>query len=165
MKRLILIYGSTAGLVIIVTNTLSLEFGRGQAWLGFLVMFIAFSTIYVAIRQYRDQDLGGVISFGTAALMGIGISAIAGVIYVAIWELYLVVTDYQFIEAYAGGIVEARELAGANEAELAQAAADAEDFRSSYSNLFFRLPVTFLEVFPPGILVSLVSAMALRNRH
>ena len=98
MKRLIMSYGAIAGFVIIVTNTINLEFGRGQAWLGFLVMCIAFSSVYMAVKQYRDRTLGGIISFTTALLMGLGISAIAAVVYVAVWELYLALTDYGFME-------------------------------------------------------------------
>ena len=165
MRRSILIYGTIAGFIIIVTNTISLEIGHGQAWLGLLVMFIAFSTIFVAIKQYRDETLGGVISFAIALLLGLGISAIAGVVYVAIWELYLALTDYAFIEFYATSIVEARNLGGASESELGEVAAKAEQFRAQYSNPLYRLPVTFLEVFPAGLLVSLGSAAVLRNHH
>ncbi len=165
VKRSILTYGIIAGLVIIVTNTISLEIGHGHAWLGFLVMFIAFSTIFVAIKQYRDETLGGVISFGTSLLMGLGISVIASVVYVAIWELYLAATDYQFIEDYASSIIEAKKLGGASEAELVQVAAAADQFRAQYSNPVSRLPTTFLEVFPVGLLVSLGSASILRNHR
>jgi len=165
MKRIIITYGTIAGFIIIVTNTISLEIGHGQAWLGLLVMFIAFSTIFVAIKQYRDETLGGVINFATALLVGLGISAIAGLVYVAIWELYLAVTGYGFIESYASSIVEARTLGGASEIELAQIMSEAEKFRTQYSNPFYRLPVTFMEVFPAGLLVSLGSAAVLRNHR
>lgn len=165
MKRSILTYGTIAGLIIIVTNTISLVYGRGQAWLGFLVMFIAFSAIFIAIRQYRDDTLGGVISFATAFLMGLAISAVASVVYVAIWELYLAVTDYGFIDTYTTSMVDTKELGGASETELAQVAAEAEKFRAQYSNPIFRLPMTFLEIFPVGLLVSLGSAAVLRNHR
>jgi hypothetical protein len=163
MKRSILTYGAIAGFIIIVTNTISLEIGLGQAWLGFLVMFVAFSTIFVAIKQYRDETLGGVISFASGLLMGLGISAVASVVYVAIWELYLAVTDYEFIEAYAVFIIESKNLVG--EVELAEVASKADRFRAQYSNPLFRLPVTFMEVFPVGLLVSLGSAAVLRNHR
>ena len=163
MKRLILSYGIIAGLVIIVTNIVSMELGRGQAWLGFLVMFIAFSVIYVAVKRYRDEALGGVISFMTALLVGLGISAVAGIVYVGIWELYLFLTDYEFIDSYATSIMHAKEVAGATQTELARLASEAERFRASYSKPLYRLPVTFVEVFPPGFLVSLASAAVLRN--
>ena len=163
MQRPILFYGTIAGFIIIVINTTNLAFGRGQAWLGFLVMFIAFSTIFVAIKQYRDNTLGGVISFATGLVLGLGISAIAGVVYVAIWELYLAVTDYEFIESYANSIVEASKRDGVSGAELARVVSEVEKFSIQYSNLWYRLPVTFLEIFPVGLLVSLVSAAVLRK--
>ena len=163
MKKIVFTYGTIAGFIIIVTNMINMETGHSQMWLGFLVMFIAFSCIYVAIRQYRDKTLGGVISFVSAFLMGLGISAIASVVYVAVWETYLVVTDYGFLEAYANAMVEAKKHSGANEAELVQAVSEADKFRIQYMNPFFRLPITFLEIFPVGFLVSLASAAVLRN--
>ena len=33
----------------------------------------------------------------------------------------------------------------------------------SYANPLFRLPITFVEMFPIGVLISLVSAAVLRN--
>jgi hypothetical protein len=77
--------------------------------------------------------------------------------------LYLAVNDYEFIETYATSIVEAKELGGASESELAQAAAEAEKFRVQYSSPLFRLPMSFLEIFPVGLLVTLASAAVLRN--
>ncbi len=38
-------------------------------------------------------------------------------------------------------------------------------FKAQYANPFFRLPMTFVEIFPVGVLVSLVSAGLLRNRR
>ena len=117
MKKLVLVYGVIAGLVIIVINTLSLELGFGHVWLGFLVMFIAFSSIFVAVKQYRDETLGGIIQFGTGFLVGLGITIVASVVYMLVWELYLVLTDYAFIDSYADSIVDSRLAAGASEAE------------------------------------------------
>jgi hypothetical protein len=38
-----------------------------------------------------------------------------------------------------------------------------EAFKVQYANPMFRLPMTFAEIFPVGVLVSLVSAGLLRN--
>jgi hypothetical protein len=150
MSRIILIYGAIAGLVIIVINTLSLELGHGQFWLGLLVMFIAFSTIFVAIKQYRDEVLGGLISFSVAVRLGLGISLVASMVYVVVWELYLALTDYRFIEEYASSMADTQAV---------------EEVIAQYSKPLFRLPVTFLEVFPAGLVVSLTSAAVLRNHR
>ena len=163
MQRPILTYGIISGLIIIVVNTTSLEIGLGQAWLGFLVMFIAFSTIYVAVKQHRDQTLGGVIAFTPALGLGLGIAAIASCVYVAIWEVYLVLTDYSFAEEYSSAIIANQEAAGASAAELASVMAEMEEFRALYANPLLRLPMTFLEIFPVGLLISLVSAAVLRT--
>ena len=163
MKKLVLVYGVISGLVIIVINTLSLELGIGQAWLGFLVMFIAFSSIFVAVKQYRDETLGGVIRFSTGFLVGLGITMVASLVYVLVWELYLALTDYAFIDAYIASVVESRQTGGASQAELAATIAEAETIRQQYSNPLFRLPMTFVEVFPIGVLISLISAFILRD--
>ncbi len=38
-----------------------------------------------------------------------------------------------------------------------------ETFKAQYANPLFRLPMTFIEIFPVGVLVSLISAAILRN--
>ena len=38
-----------------------------------------------------------------------------------------------------------------------------ERLREQYANPVFRLPITFLEIFPVGLLITLVSAGLLRN--
>ncbi|MDH5500668.1 MAG: DUF4199 domain-containing protein, partial [Gammaproteobacteria bacterium] len=151
------------GLVIIVVNTLSFELGIGHVWLGFLVMFIAFSLIFVAIKQYRDEVLGGVIRFATGFRVGLSISLVAGVVYVLAWELYLVMTDYAFIDVYIDSLIESRKASGATPQEIANTIAETDTLRQQYANPFFRLPMTFVEIFPVGVLISGVAALVLRD--
>ena len=37
------------------------------------------------------------------------------------------------------------------------------ELRDAYANPLFRLPMTFLEIFPVGLLIALISAAVLRN--
>lgn len=165
MRRSILTYGIISGLIIIVSIMISVITGHGHVWLGYLIMVVAFSSIFVAIKQYRNETQGGVIRFSTASLLGLGISLVAGIVYVGIWEVYLAVTDYQPMDDYANSIIESKRLAGASDKELLQATADARQLKEQYANPFFRLPMTFLEVFPVGVLVSLASAAILSNQR
>jgi hypothetical protein len=57
-------------------------------------------------------------------------------------------------------MVEQARAAGADEQA---AAANAAKFTEMYANPLFRIPMTFLEIFPVGILVSLISAALLKN--
>ena len=52
---------------------------------------------------------------------------------------------------------------GASAAEIAKVAAEMAKLKADYANPFYRLPLTFLEIAPVGLLVSLVSAGLLRT--
>ena len=52
---------------------------------------------------------------------------------------------------------------GASGAELNQAIADADAFAKMYKNPLYRMPMTFIEMFPVGVLISLITAAILRN--
>ena len=168
MLRNILTFGLGAGVIIIVPmsfTTLGLDTGHGPfaLFLGYLTMLLGFSLIFMAIKRYRDQALGGVIRFGPALLLGLGITLTASVIYAIGWEIALAATHYSFIDGYSTSMMEAARAKGASPARLAQVAADAQAFRAQYANPLYRLPMTFIEVFPVGVLVSLISAAVLRN--
>lgn len=169
MQRIILSYGILSGLVVIVTTIIGISFSleneafEFSQWLGYLVMLVALSMIFVGMKRYRDNEQGGVISFARGMQLGLGIAAVAGVMYVTVWELYLVLTDYAFINDYAQATIDARRAAGATTDELARLTADMDTMKAQYANPLFRIPITFLEIFPVGLLVSLLSAAVLRK--
>lgn len=168
MLRITLLFGGVAGTGIILTTIMGLALNDGQhgnMLIGYLVMLVALSLIFVGVKRYRDQELGGVITFGKAFLVGLAISAVASLFYVVIWDIYLAATDYAYISDYAAGLLEAKRQAGASEEELAALAAQQEEIVKNYANPLFRIPVTFSEIFPVGLVVSLVSAFLLRNRN
>lgn len=167
MARIIVTYGLISGLVIIlgIMATLGLNSGapHGEVWLGYLIMLAALSAILVGVKQHRDQALGGVIKFRTAFLLGLGIALVASLTYVAVWEVYLAATDYAFAEQYAAQTLAAKRAAGVTGPAYEKAVAEMQAFRAQYANPLIRLPITFLEIFPVGLLVALVSALLLRN--
>lgn len=163
-----LTYGLLSGFVIIATMMAGLLLSDHQSffsseWFGYLVMLVALTFIFVGVKRYRDVERGGVIRFGAAFAMGLGIAVAAGVAYVAVWETYLAVTDYRFTDEYIAGMMRARQAEGLAAGRLAEEMAKLESLRANYANPLFRIPMTFLEIFPVGLLVSLVSALLLRN--
>ena len=68
-----------------------------------------------------------------------------------------------FADTYARAMIAAQKAKGASPEVLAKLAADMEVFKAQYANPLFRLPMTFIEIFPVGLLVSLISAAILRN--
>jgi hypothetical protein len=168
MLRTMTIYGLISGAVVALAITATIVFSGGapphsSLWLGYLIMLVALSAILVGVKQYRDSALGGVIGFWRALALGLGIAAVAGVAYVLVWETYLAVTHYTFTDEYIQAMLAAKRAKGASAAEYRDAVAAMETFRMEYDNPFFRVPETFMEIFPVGLLIALVSAALLRN--
>lgn len=168
MLRSILVYGAIAGSVIIASMIIALVLSDGEGagashWFGYLTMLIALSAIFFAVKRHRDKELGGVIKFSTAAYFGLGISAVAGVFYVIGWEAYLAMTDYTFIGQYTDMIIAQKQAAGVTGAELDKLIIEMQKMEDSYASPFYRAPMTFIEIFPVGVVVTLVSAALLRN--
>jgi hypothetical protein len=169
MLKLILSHGALAGVVVGVplfglTVALNghppLKYG---VLLGYLTMLTALSLVFVAIKRCRDAELGGVIRFWPAFGLGLGISVVAGLFYVMAWEAALAVTNMDFAGDYAKAMLEHQRAHGASAAELARGAAEMARFQADYAWPLYRLDITFAEIFPVGVLVSLVSAGLLRN--
>ena len=165
MLRLILTFGITAGVIVAAPMFVTVLFipGGDSMLVGYLIMILAFSLIFVGVKRHRDRDLGGVIRFMPALLVGLGISAVASLVYVIGWEITLALTNFAFMDTYGAAMIEGARAKGGSAAEIARATAQAEAFKLQYANPLFRLPMTFVEIFPVGLLISLISAGLLRN--
>lgn len=170
MNKIILVYGSITGATIIGSMILGIMAASSGAnsffaseTIGYSIMLIGFSMIFVATKKYRDQELGGVINFKTALKIGLGISLVAGIAYVITWEVNLYINDYAFIEEYTNSIIDKARESGANQQELNETIQKMEEMKTQYNNPLYRLPITFTEIFPVGLLLSLISAGLFRN--
>jgi len=169
MFRLIAFYGLIAGLIAVIPMSLQVLTDHLPLFysyiIGYTTMLIALSAVFVAIKRHRDIDRGGVIGFLPALGLGLGISFIAGVIYALGWEIFLAVTHTDFFPGYAKAVLAQAKAKGAGAAALAKLAADLDRQRLQYADPLYRLPGTFAEIFPVGVLVSFISAGLLCNRR
>ena len=86
MFAIALRYGAISGVVVIAVIIAGMVYadgvGGGHAtsslWFGYLIMILALSTIFLAIREYRNKNLGGVIKFLPAFGVGLLVAAIGG---------------------------------------------------------------------------------------
>lgn len=168
MQKIAITYGILSGTITIATLILGLVVSDGGSFLsseifGYLTMIVALSMIFIGIKRYRDQELGGVIRFLPAFAMGLAIALIAAIIYTFVWELYLMTSGYDFIDSYVNSAIEAKRAAGLSADKLAQEIAALEEMRSDYGKIYIRVPMTFLEIFPVGLIIALLSAALLRN--
>ena len=169
MLRNIFLYGVIAGVIVAIPTfglTVLLKDHPPENYgllIGYTTMLVALSAIFVAIKRQRDVDGGGVIRFWPALALGLGVSVIAGVFYCLAWEAALAVTGMNFGADYAQAYIEAEKAKGVSGAALAKLTAEMEAFKVQYANPLYRVPITFTEIFPVGVLVSIVSAALLRN--
>ena len=169
MFQTILKYGLITGLVVGGINFVMFtmtgdnhDFENGMI-IGYATMLVALSAVFVGIKRHRDRELGGVIRFWPAFGMGLAMSVIGGVLYVLSWEASQAVTGGDFMAAYSNFVLEQARAQGKSAAAIAQMSAEMAQFKVMYANPWFRLPMVFSEIFPVGVLVSLVSAALLRR--
>ena len=172
MLRRILVFGLIAGLVEgipLFSMTLwlpnhSLTLVEEMA-IGYTVMLISLSTVFIAIKRRRDEDLGGIIGFWQALLLGLAISFIASLFYVAAWEAAVDIGHIDFAGGYARQVIAEQKAKGISAEALAKLIAEMNAFKAEYANPFYRLSEAFSEMFPVGVLVSLISAGLLCNHR
>ncbi|HEY0105710.1 MAG TPA: DUF4199 domain-containing protein [Rhizomicrobium sp.] len=169
MLRRIVVYGLIAGVIVAIPTSLLPVLLKGfppQSYgmvVGYASMLIAFSTIFLAIKRQRDVAGGGVIGFFPALALGLGISIVAGIIYVLAWELAMAATHMDFAGDYARAIIAHAKAKGVTGPALAKLVAEMAQFKRDYANPLYRFAMTFVEIFPVGVLVSVISAALLRN--
>ena len=169
MTALILRYGILGGVLVTVPmlwNWLRLAPGEApdtSMLFGYLTMFVALSMVFVGVKAYRDKVLGGVVRFLPAFGVGLGISAVASLFYVIGWEICTAYGTFDFAAFWKASMIKSATAGGATPEQMRKAVADAEAFAVMYRNPLYRMPMTFIEMFPVGVLVSLITAAVLRN--
>lgn len=166
--RYSLTYGGLAGAVLGLFIAVVGLLHERVAWVattafGYSVMLVAMSFIFVGVKRYSDVEGGGVIGFGRALGIGLLIALIAGIAYALMWEIYLAATHYRFMDEYIAKMVRDAHASGKSAAEIAKISADMDSMRTMYANPLIRVPMTFAEVAPVGVVVAIVSAALLRN--
>jgi hypothetical protein len=172
MKKTVIIFGLISGVISSVLMAVNMSFidqigfDKGL-YFGYTAIVLSFLLVFFGIKSYRDNVGGGQVSFGKAFQVGILITLISCALYVATWEVVYntytsAMTD--FMDKYTAHIIEKEKAAGASEAVLQQKMAEMAEAKELYKNPVIRAGWTFLEPFPVGLVITLVSAGILRKR-
>ena|ERR1044071_5696959 len=173
MKKNILVYGLVSGIIVSVIMLFtvnyishcegSVDFSTSML-IGYASMLLSFSMVYVGIRNYRNKFNGGVISFGKAFKVGIMIVLIASTIYVVSWLIayYFFIPD--FMEKYSAFELDKLKASGASPVEIEKETKEMADFARMYKNPFFNALMTYIEILPIGLVVTLISSLILKRK-
>jgi len=173
MKKNIIVYGVIAGIVVSIlmlfsVNGLSHREGgidyNTSLLIGYASMLIAFSLVFVGIRNYRNKYNGGVISFGKAFKIGLFMVLVASTIYVAAWLIAYFFFIPDFFEKYSAQMLDKLRTGGASQMEIEKQTKEMANLAVMYKNPLYNAAMTYMEILPVGLIVTLISSLILRRR-
>ena len=170
MKRTVLTFGLISGAISAGLMAAFAPFAEQIGFdtstiLGYTAIVLSFLMVFFGIRSYRENIGGGYITFGRAFAVGILIAVISSTIYVLAWEIAFQNWLSDFPEKYTNYVIETARASGASAEEIARQSDEMNQLWTLYrSNFLVRFAFGFVEPFPVGLVITLISALILRKR-
>ena len=170
MKKTVLTFGLISGgiLSLMMLSTVpfvdQIGFDKG-AIIGYTTMVLSFLLVFFGIRSYRENIGQGVITFGRAFSVGILITIISCLLYVVTWEIVYFKLMPGFADKYVGHVIDQVRASGASPQEIDAKIQEMKKFKEMYDKPLVNAAITFIEPFPIGLVITLLSAMILRKRR
>jgi uncharacterized membrane protein (DUF485 family) len=170
MRKIVLTFGLIAGAFLSAMMLITLPFHDeigfdNSAIVGYTTMVLAFLMVFFGVRSYRDNVAGGSVTFGRAFMVGLMITAVATVCYVATWELVGQKLAPDYLDKYAAYSVEKARKSGATDAQIAAKTKEMAEFKEMYKNPVINIAFTLLEPLPVGLLFTLIAAGVLSRKR
>lgn len=169
MKKAVLTFGLISGgisaAMMLATVRISdrIGFDKGEI-LGYTLIVVSALLVFFGVRSYRENASGGRLTFWRGFAVGILITLISSVCYVATWEVVYFKFMPDFGDKYAAYSIEKAKASGASQEKIEKITNDAEQFKVAYRNPAVNIAMTFGEVLPVGLGVTLLSALILRRK-
>lgn len=147
--------------IVMIAMTYFMKTNPGQepnAFIGFISMFLAFIFVILGIKQERENN-NAKITFGKAFLTGLYISLVISTIYVLVWLIIYYNFFPDFMEKYSEMV-----LKNTKPEALAAKTTEMNQMKEWYKNPVMVILLTFMEILPIGIVVSLISALILKKK-
>jgi len=169
MKKTIVTFGLISGaissLMMVATVPFAdrIGFDKG-AVIGYTSIVLSFLLVFFGIRSYRDNTGNGQITFSKAFAVGISITVISCMCYVVTWEILYYNFLPDFMDKYGAHMVEKAKASGASAAAVLAKAEQVKKYKEMYANPLINAAMTFIEPFPIGLVITLISAAVLRRK-
>lgn len=169
MKKVVLVFGLLSGGVSAALMLMTVPFMHRIGFdyglvVGYTAIVLSFLFVYFGIRSYRDNVAGGTVTFGRAFAVGLLIAVISSLCYVATWEFVYFNLMPDFWDKYSAYAIEHARASGASPQTIEETSRQMSELKKSLDNPLVNAAYTFIEPFPVGVVVSLVSAGILRRR-
>jgi hypothetical protein len=169
MRKIIVTFGLISGaisslmMIALVTFGGRIGFDRG-AIIGNTSIVLSFLMVFFGIRSYRDNIGNGQITFGKAFAVGISITLISCICYVVTWEIIYYNFLPDFWDKYGAHLAEKLTASGASPAAVQAKLQQVKKYKELYKNPLLNAALTFIDPFPIGFVITLISAAVLRRK-
>jgi hypothetical protein len=169
MKKNILIFGLISGavssLMMVATVPFAdrIGFDKG-AVIGYTAIVLSFLLVFFGIRSHRDNVGNGQITFTKAFAVGISITLISCICYVVTWEVLYFHFLPGFMDKYGAHMIEKLKASGAGPAAIQAQLQQIQKYKEMEDNPLLNAAMTFIEPFPIGLVITLISAAVLRRK-
>jgi hypothetical protein len=169
MKKTVLTFGIISGAVsaLLMLSTIpfmhKIGFDRGLI-VGYTAIVLSFLLVFFGIRSYRENVGGGKITFGRAFAVGILITLISCIFYVITWEIVYFNFIPDFADKYTAYMVEKVRASGGNQQAINATIEQMKELKRMLDNPLKNAAMTFLEPFPIGLIITLISSAILRKK-
>ena len=169
MKKTILVFGLISGalssLMMVATVPFADKIGFDKSEVvGYTTIVLSFLLVFFGIRSYRDDAGNGQITFAKAFAVGIAITLISCICYVITWEVLYFNFLHDFMDKYGAHVIEKLKASGASPTAVEAQLQQLKKFKELYENPLFNAVMTFIEPFPIGLVITLISAAVLRRK-
>jgi hypothetical protein len=169
LKKTILTFGLISGalcsLMMVATLPFADKIGFDKSeYVGYTIIVLSFLLVFFGIRSYRDNVGKGQITFTKAFVVGISITLISCFCYVVTWEVLYFHFLPGFMDKYGAHIVEKAKASGTSPAAVQAQLQQVKKYKELYDNPLLNAAMTFIEPFPIGLVITLISAAVLRRK-
>jgi hypothetical protein len=171
MKNTVLTFGIYSVLLAAILFSTVLYSGFALAFkthgiIGYATMVVSLLYVYFGIKHYKDHELNDALDFKTAFKVGAVISIFTAITFGTIDAIYITYNNPDFIAqylAYEYGLLDAQTDISPEELyyEKLSILKQSEAFKNPIM-IFF---VTTMMVFVIGAVMSILSALLLRDKH
>lgn len=170
MKKILFNYGIIGGAIISALMAFSIlkyndvvNFNDNMIY-GFSIMLIAFVLPFISVWKLRKSSAED-FQFKKAIVLGLGVSLIASIMYVLTWEVVFNVYIPNFMEKYSEFCIKQLVDSGASADAIAAKQSEMAHQTIMYVKGWYRMGLTFMEVFPVGLIASFIAALTIRKRN
>jgi len=169
VKRTILIFGLISGVISSLMMIATVPFMNRNGFdhgyvLGYTTIVLSLMLTFFGVRSYRDNVGKGHITFGRAFLVGLAITVISCIFYVVTWEVIYFNFMPDFMDKYGAHVLQKMQASGATATAIQEKAEEINKLKVMYKNPLFNAAMTFIEPFPVGLVITLLSAAVLRKK-